>query len=691
MSEGEQDQADRYRRHRARAGQAQAEQSRQGRDIGELPPIADTVRRLAASRSFRAHCETYHAERFGLAWSPDHLVAIQRIEDAVLNGGLFALAMPRGSGKTTLCEIAAEWAVLHGHRRFIALVGPTMEHAVGNLENVRIELETNELLLEDFPEVCHPIRLLERTPQRKLLYHGHLIYTEWHAKEITLPTIPESPASGAIVCARGLLGKIRGMKRTTAGGESVRPDLAIIDDPQTEASAASAVQCAKRMNVLTGAILGLAGPGKRIAGIMPCTVIAPGDLADQILDREKFPQWQGLRTKLVYEWPTNEELWREYGRIRAESLRAGHGGREATEFYRQHRQARDAGAKVGWEDRYAPDELSAIQHAWNLRFDMGEAAFFAEFQNDPIRLSTGPGMATVDQVMARVNGRPRGQVPLECEKLTAFVDIHDRLLYWMAVAWQPGMTGFVLDYGAFPDPGVPTFHLSDARVTLRRQFPGKGIDGAILAGLEALILPLVNRDWSKAGGSTARLDKVLVDMGYKRKLAAAVKHKVGGTTIELAKGLGITAGRKPIADYVRKPGEVYGDHWYKPAPKGAQEFPHVAHDANHWKSWVHERLLIAAGDPGALTLFGRAPSDHKLLAQHLSESETYTETFGQGRTVREWKLKPDKPDNHWFDCLVGCAVAASLCGLRPAGEPEKPKRPRLKLSDIQRRKRELGQ
>ena len=31
-------------------------------------------------------------------------------------------------------------------------------------------------------------------------------------------------------------------------------------------------------------MLGLAGPGKKISGIMPCTVIRPGDMADRILD-----------------------------------------------------------------------------------------------------------------------------------------------------------------------------------------------------------------------------------------------------------------------------------------------------------------------------------------------------------------------------------------------------------------------
>jgi uncharacterized membrane protein YraQ (UPF0718 family) len=77
---------------------------------------------------------------------------------------------------------------------------------------------------------------------------------------------------------------------------------------------------------------------------MPCTVIRNGDLADQILDRSKHPEWQGERTRLVYEFPTNEKLWAQYAQLRGDSLRNDGNGKEATAFYRAHRAEMDAGA-----------------------------------------------------------------------------------------------------------------------------------------------------------------------------------------------------------------------------------------------------------------------------------------------------------------------------------------------------------
>ena len=92
--------------------------------------------------------------------------------------------------------------------------------------------------------------------------------------------------------------------------------MVIVDDPQTDASSRSPVQCLKRERVLGGAILGLAGPSKRICGVMAATVITQGDMADNILDRKLHPEWSGMRKKMVYEWPKRMDLWNDYHEIR---------------------------------------------------------------------------------------------------------------------------------------------------------------------------------------------------------------------------------------------------------------------------------------------------------------------------------------------------------------------------------------
>ena len=94
-----------------------------GRNIGEIPPVVNPERKAMACASFQGFCETYFPQTFHLPWSDDHLKVIAKIEKAVLEGGLFAMAMPRGSGKTTLCETACLWAILIGAREYVCLIG----------------------------------------------------------------------------------------------------------------------------------------------------------------------------------------------------------------------------------------------------------------------------------------------------------------------------------------------------------------------------------------------------------------------------------------------------------------------------------------------------------------------------------------------------------------------------------------
>jgi hypothetical protein len=81
-------------------------------------------------------------------------------------------------------------------------------------------------------------------------------------------------------------------------------------------------------------------------------------------------------------------------------------------------------------------------------------------------------------------------------------------------------------------------------------------------------------------------------------------------------------------------------------------------------------------------LFGHESKRHQLLSEHLT-AEYRVRTMAYARTVDEWKNRVSRPDNHWLDCLVGCAVGASIQGAELATFQSKivTTRPRIKLSD----------
>jgi len=107
----------------------------------------------------------------------------------------------------------------------------------------------------------------------------------------------------------------------------------------------------------------------------------------------------------------------------------------------------------------------------------------------------------------------------------------------------------------------------------------------------------------------------------------------------------------------------------------------VIYDSNFWKSFIHARLAVPLGDRGNLSLYGRIPGVHQLFAEHLT-AEYRVKTQGRGRWVDEWKIKPERSDNHWLDCTAGCAVCASMLGatLPELGAARAPKA-RIRLSE----------
>ncbi len=665
----------------------QAEQSLAGRDIGPLPEVVNPDRKAACERNFQLFCESYFPETYALAWSPDHLKVIEKIETAVLRGGLFALALPRGSGKTTITESAALWSMLYGHREFVVLIGATESAALELLDSLKTELEVNERLAEDFPEVCYPVAQLEGIANRCAgqLYKGERTRITWTSNEIVLPTVEGSRASGIIVRVAGITGRIRGMKFKRSDGRSVRPSLVIIDDPQTSESAGSLEQTRKRVRVLAGDILGLAGPGQKISGIMPCTIIRPGDMADIILNRNTHPDWNGEKTRMVYRFPTNMKLWEEYAEIRAEALRTEGNFQKATEFYLANREAMDAGAEVSWEARFNHDEVSALQHAMNLKFQ-DEAAFMSEYQNDPLPDDTADdSLLSVDEICAKINGLARRRVPLKCDRLTMFVDVQKALLFYVVIAWAEDFTGAVIDYGSWPDQHRHEYSLADANPSIQTLFPKAGFEGALYAALSALTDECLGREWEREDGAVLKIERALVDANWGQSTDVVYqfcRQSSHAGVILPSHGRYVGASSKPMTEYRKQQGDRLGFNWMIPNVAGKRAIRHVIYDTNYWKSFIHARLAVPVGDKGSLTLYGRIPGAHQLFAEHLT-AEYRVKTQGRGRTVDEWKLKPQSHDNHFLDCVAGCAVCGSMLGASlPETLPAKlDRKPMIRLSD----------
>jgi hypothetical protein len=663
-------------------------------EIGPWSHEPDAERRESCRLDLHLFLISYFPQSAGLwPYSPAHRRVIERVQTCVLTGGQFAEAMPRGSGKTTITEGAAIWATAYGHRMFVVPFGASAQLAAAMIDSIKTEWETNDLLYEDFPEVAHAVRALEGKPQRCLsqTFSGEPTHIQWRADMVAYPVLTgrNDPSAGAVIVCKGLTAAFHGMKHKLPSGQSLRPSLILLDDPQTADSAARPAQVNKRLATIRSGIKRLGSHGRQIAVVMTANVMQPDDLVDQLADHTRNPSWQSERIAMICQFPTRHaDLWMgEYRKLRETYDRDVIGDQTraheaATAYYREHRAEMDAGAEVFWEHCYDHDtELSALQHAYNLLIDDGAESFASQCQNQPLRVQEqGVAAMSIADVRGRANGRVRGAVPVDAIRVTAFADLHKDLLYWCVCAWREDFTGYVVDYGTWPEQHAGFSAMADASRPLHVAYPGMGEDGTLQAGLTDLVANLLSRRFPR-GENTAMIERLHVDAGYKASIVAAVKHKIGGAAMHLQFGRGITAAKKPMSAYERKPGEEYGDHWYRPNVQASREFPHIAADVNYWKSRVRDALKTAPGDPGALTLFG-TPSDHDHFARHVADSEYAVETFGYGRRLEEWRLRAGNSDNHWWDCLVGCAVAASASGIGGTGGRDEPARRKLRLSEV---------
>jgi hypothetical protein len=606
--------------------------------------------------SLRAFCTEYMPQVFCWEFGPAHLAAIDKAEKAVLQGGLFALAMPRGSGKTCICEAAALWAVLYGYRKYAMLIAATNPKAEMVLDDLKQFLRRPGPLHEDFPEVeafatldnigfrCRALQLEDKKPSGAV----------WRTKRVVFPAIWDAPNCAAVIEGVGLTGDIRGRKHTRPDGSVCRPDLVVIDDPQTLESASSPMQTEDRESIVRKDILGLAGPGQKLAAMMPCTVIRRGDLADRLLDRTRNPDWQGERTAMLISWPRNMKDWEEYNEIRIEGVRTGDNGAAANKHYTKHRKKLDAGAEVSWEARKDKTDISALQTAMNLYFKLGKDAFMSEYQNEPLDNDVSLTALTPEIVCSRVNGLRPGEVRKEAKIVTAFADINRVGFHWAVCAFRHDFTGDVIQYGRWPgnEPLWKENEEDEAQALFRR--------------LTQFVPWLTRQVQLTQDGQLRKLDWFCIDCGYLTGTvirALAELNRQCPVPVRPSRGYSSKHYRPPNKDRQI----AVGENWDL---RTLQDAPTMAHNADVWKRNMMSAFMLPVGSPGGLSLFGNDPAMHKPFSEHVCANQLKRYIAGDdGRyDIYDWQ---QTGSDDWGDAIVGCMVGAARLGAIRGGSAAK--------------------
>jgi len=660
------------------------------RDIGPIPKCKNPDRRAKCEADTPLWLKTYLPSVFTLPWAPDHLKVIAHLDQVISGDALFALGMPRGAGKSQMLVGAGIKAVFTGKRRYCVILAATHRKAKRLIADVRDQIlaEGNHPLLEDYPEFMLPMRAV-RCDSRKSkdqTTEGTPTQVACSPTQLDFGLIPKRIDHFAIVESLSISStEIRGT-HYTKNGEPIRPDLVLLDDVQTDKIAVNPERVDELLATIEGAVLGMAGPGKKISALACCTVFAPGDASDKLLDRQISPQWQGERYKMLYALPARMDLWKEYRSIVAEHMQQDGDGSRGSKFYAEHREEMDAGAVIAWPENVPPGCLSAIQHAMNL-FLFKPLVFASEYQNSPLEIVAAGRHLIAADLQKRMSGRRQTVVPTWATKLTCGIDVQGNLLFWLVVAWGDDFSGSIIDYGTWPDQkGRRNFALNDVLYTLQTELAGANIDGQLHNGLAHLVPELMTRDFPRDGGkSHVRIDRAFIDTGYKSNVVIEYCRTSPFTAqIRPCKGRGIKATQTQWSDFPKRDGERLGFHWLEKVLTG-KSLRSIQHDTNFWKSFLKERFLQAIGEGGALTLYDDPQSQHGMLINHLTaEFGVLNRAVATGVEIEEWQLKPNR-ENHWFDCLTQAAAAASFEGVRLAAQQaQKVEKKRVSYAEMQR-------
>ncbi len=249
---------------------------------------------------------------------------------------------PRGGAKSTIGTLCyALRAAVEVWEPYLWVVSDTKNQAQTHLDNIKSELENNELLANDYPQSTG------RGPC-------------WRATMIQL-------RNGTVLESFGTGQRLRGRRR-----RENRPTLIICDDLQNDGHMASAQLRESSRHWFHGTLL-KAGT-KRTNILNLATALHRDALAMQLY---RTPGWNKAMFRAIEKWPDAMELWAEWEKLYCD-IENPHARDEAYEFYTQHRVAMEAGVVLLWPEE---EDLYTLM---KMRVEEGRTAFEREKQSSPI-------------------------------------------------------------------------------------------------------------------------------------------------------------------------------------------------------------------------------------------------------------------------------------------------------------------
>ena len=250
-----------------------------------------------------------------------------------------AIAAPRGEAKSTLVsQLFTLYCLVAQKKRYALIVMDSIDQAYPMLEAIKVELEFNQRLRVDFPEIAGQGRV-------------------WQAATIVTKANQKVQVAGSGK-------KLRGLRHG-----AYRPDLVVLDDIENDEQVRSPEQRDKLHDWLKKTVLPLGAAGDKLDVVYIGTILHYDSVLNRTLSSKA---WKTAKFKALIRQPDDMSLWDKW-----EDFYLNEGEAVADAFYSQNKSAMDKGAVVSWSAR-------PILTLMKIRARDGHATFDSEYQNDPL-------------------------------------------------------------------------------------------------------------------------------------------------------------------------------------------------------------------------------------------------------------------------------------------------------------------
>lgn len=625
-----------------------------------------------------AHAEIFTTSTGIKPLGPCQIDSTNHSQIVIQHGGRIVKAEPRGFGKTSRSCNEFLLGVLQGYIKYGLIICSSIEKAEEIILSLITELLENDMIARLYPREVAAFRHVEANPRKaeSQTYEGEYTHVKFNTGLIRFPVLPDCASSGAILNIRTKK-NVRGIyfvdRAGLYAGQRRRPTHVLLDDIQTDEEAENEKTAAKIVRLIKKSVLRAGGHTKRLAAIMTCTPIAPGDVSHHFLLKEP---WQHVIYQMLEKRSDNEEMWLgEYAhrltsfdkRVPGSQIKAA---LSALEYYKENQAKMDQGAVANWEWCYEYEddpqvEISAIQHAYNIMILEGSDVFESECQCNVMQIGaeTGITYCNLETILSRVNHLKRYEMPVTDRYIVTHIDVGLDYFTYVTMSSGPNFKGHIIDYGTYPE--YPhRFAKGKMADTLRKRYNDIQIpEERLTHAAYDLFNKIVGKSYRREDNIILKNNLILIDESrYTAHVHPAVRTSPHRTIIHTAQGTGLRARDKGIEE------KNYSEactkyHHCVLMPTPDRTLLKLLMDVNYWKCEVHLGFSREPNESGSISMFMEEfHNQHIMIGEHcIAEVPSWDVDPRTDKRIVVWD---EIGENELFDNIVGCLSGFAMLNVK---------------------------